>query len=176
MASFSPWPLVREHFRSLRDDGGKLPRAVVIVNVALPLALGVVALLFGFTLRASAGVIAGVSLLGAGLFGLLVRVFEMSSELANRARADGSAARTSRLAPIVKAFAANVGYASLVSILAAAILVAGDQFSSGEEMSRLWTALALALLVHLLTTFLLVLRRTYRVLESELQTAETADG
>jgi hypothetical protein len=127
--------------------------------------------------RGSDGLIAGVSLLGAGLFALLVRVYEMSSELADRARADNSGVRTVGRVQVFRSVGANVGYATLLCVVTAATLVIGQQSLDKQgRISATWTAITIALLFHLATTFLIVLRRTYRVLERELQTAETGDG
>lgn len=175
--------VVRDHYRSYyRNDTGGRSVADLVVFFAVPVAVAAGVAVTGVRLGETAGLMAGVSILGGFLFALLLLMLSASSDLAARVEAGGMDRRTPRRVRVLKEIAANVAYAVLAAIVATTLLVVGEftsfrmppeaQGIPGEIRQPGWFTFAtVAMLLHLLGTLLMVLKRTYSLIYGELTKA-----
>ena len=163
--------LVTDHFRTLyetdSEDKQSVSVADVVVFYAMPFGCGVAAAVFGVRLNDISTIIAGISIFTALLFGLLIHVFVMGMEIASNPKWT----KVSRVTILVGELRANVAYSCGVGLLLTTLLIVASSISetvttvSGNvEVTAtpvtVWlSALIIGLLVHLLLTLLMVLKR-----------------
>lgn len=167
-----PRPIIADHFRTLVDARTGRARAEDYLTLfGGPLALAVLVagfdVRFGQTLAVGLLTVAGVA--GAFLFQLAVQLVDTVSNWADAHPDPGP--RTSRRALLLGQMMANAAYASLLSLLSAAVLVV-VAVARGDWL-RLLSAGATFLLVHLLLTLAMVLRRMFLYARDRLDTAKT---
>lgn len=171
------WPIIGDHLRTLvtkpRDE---VSCADIALMYGVPLIGGVFVAVFDWRLSASAPLISAVALFAALLFALLVRVLDDSAKLADRSVGEGVSKRILERAGILRSLGANVAYATLACIAAAAVLVVASQFANTDgALSSVWSGASTGVLLHVGLTFLMVLRRAYLWMRAQLVIAETGD-
>jgi hypothetical protein len=108
-------------------------------------------------------------LLSALLFGVMLQISDRAVTWAADDPPRGP--KTSAHADFLQELAANAGYASLVSIVAAIAYVIG--VSSSGWILRLSTAAGMALGIHLLFVLMMVMKRVFSLTQSALTEART---
>lgn len=151
-------PLVTNHLRTLVDQRtDKYRVSDYLTFYGLPLAFGAASYFTEFRLRGVEGLLSGVSVFTALLFGLLVHVFTLGLRITDDPRVQNGS-RTSKL---VDQLVSNVAYAVLAGILATAVLmVAVSTTEKDRPLGVPISALVVALLLHLLLTIFMALKRT----------------
>lgn len=172
-------PVVLEHYRTLRNARtGRVAPTDLAVLVGLPVVAGALVLAAGVRVHSVIVVASAVSVFAALLFGLLAALLNMVIQAAGQAREGGPSEGTRRQARVVAEFGANVGYAVLVAIVAAAVLVvvalgvAPDE-DGVQRAPPAVSAVITAVLAHLGLTLLMVLKRVFMILRGEAVTART---
>ncbi|PDP88680.1 hypothetical protein CQJ94_05580 [Glycomyces fuscus] len=155
-AKWSVFGVVTDHLATLVDRRTRRWMPLDYVGFfAFPLAVGVSVFLFEVRIANVQNLIAGVSVFTALLFGLLVHVFSLGLRVAAERLGEGAV----RTAKMVDQLHANVAYATLVSLVTTAglmaLIVAYDQ----AEVARWASAAVITVLVHLFMTLLMVLKR-----------------
>ncbi len=169
---FSVWPIVRDHYATLRNDATGLPRPLDYIEfLGLPAALAVGCGVADVRLHelVSVGLLTVSGLLAAFLFQVMLQASQRALDWADSAPPPGPA--TSRHAKFMGELAANSGYASLVSIAACTAFVITSVISRAPL--RIFTAIGLALALHLALVLLMVLRRVYALTQNRLTEVET---
>jgi len=118
---------------------------------------------------ASVGLLIVSGILSAFLFGVMLQVSERAMDWADSAPVPGR--ETSTHASYLSELAANSGYASLISILAAAVFVVAS-VSSGWVL-RLSSAIGIAVAVHMVLVLMMVMKRVFALTEERLNRART---
>jgi hypothetical protein len=143
----------------------------------LPLLIGVVSVVRDWQLRSLGNLIGGVSLLAALLFSLLITVLGQASDLADRAVTQGTSRRTVERSAVLRSLGSNVAYAALLAAFSAGLLVLAAQWADEKGLLPVgWSTAAIVALSHLTVTFLMVLKRAYRLLQGQIDIASTGDG
>lgn len=118
---------------------------------------------------ASVGLTTVCGLLSAFLIGVVLQASQRAMDLAD-SKEQASQAMT-RHADFVRQIAANAGYASLVSFVAAGVFVVAAVTSKDV---LLWaSSVGLAMTAHLAASLLMVLQRVYALTEGQLNRATT---
>jgi hypothetical protein len=171
-------PIVRDHIGTLVEKpSDRISWVDVVLMYGLPPATGVASGLLGWEISSTGNLIAATSVFAALLFALLVAVLGYASELADRAVATGTSRRLIQRAGILRSLGSNVAYATLMSVIAAAVLVVADQWKTeAGNLPIIWSAIVVGFLFHLGMTFLMVLKRSYRFLRGQIDIAVTGDG
>lgn len=157
-SKWSVRPLVINHLRTLVDQRTDKYRATdYLTFYGFPFLLGLVSYFTDFRLKGVEGLLSGVSVFTALLFGLLVHVFMLGLRVTDDPRVP-KGGRTSKL---VDQLVSNVAYAVLAGIMATAVLmVAVSTTEKDRPLSVAISAVVVALLVHLLLTIFMALKRT----------------
>jgi hypothetical protein len=122
----------------------------------LPIALGIVAFVFGFRFKTVDGILAGVAILTALLFALVIHVFTLGLRITDDPRI-GTSSRTARL---IDQLQANVQYSVLTGIAATVVLIlASGTTDAGHWVGKILTAIIVVLLAHLIMTMFMTLKR-----------------
>lgn len=116
---------------------------------------GAAAVFLGSEVSNIQNILAGVAVFTALLFGLFVHVFTLGMRIAEDARLTES----SRLTRMVDQLQANVGYATFIGLVCTGVLTALLAVYSEGSVHRVFTALVIALLVHMFMTLLMILKR-----------------
>jgi hypothetical protein len=167
-----PSRLVRAHYRTLVD--ARTGRPLVkdyLTFAALPIGVGVYCRVQAVHLptAASAGLLTVSGLVSAFLFSAMLQVSQRAMDWTDTN--PEPSAQVSRHAIFLRELAANAGYASLVSVIAAGFFVVTAVTS---KTVHLWlAAVGLALIVHLATVLLLVMQRVFALTEERLKVART---
>ncbi|HEX5989817.1 MAG TPA: hypothetical protein VFY75_06375 [Solirubrobacterales bacterium] len=165
----NPSKLVKEHYRTLRDRRTDESRwqdyAWFLIG---PAVVYVVACIIGLELPegASAGLLTASGVLAAFFFGVMLQVAQRALEWSESNPEKGR--DTSWQADFLTQIAANAGYAVIVSLIAAAVLVAVLITEGAGLANVLLSALALALCVHLALMLSMVLVRIYALTSDRL--------
>jgi len=164
--------IVQKHYRSVRRGTTKPWR-----DIALFWLPGVAGALVVFWLNPqvaeTGSLLAATAILAGFLFALLVLLLEITASAAAATESSTSepSSRTFARMNLVREMAANVSYAALVSIGSTVVLAIGPFVvrGSGDEarLPRWYLALFVLSLIHLLLTLLMVLKRTFSLLERE---------
>lgn len=168
-----PRELLKAHYDTLVDvETGKRKPGDFVLFVALPIA--VAAAVWWFGLELPQGVLTGLlttsGILSGFFFAAMLQVAGRAMDWAGSGPAPSGA--TSRQARYFKEVIANAGYASLVSIAAAAVFVAALASKDGDAFVLL-CALGLGLAVHLMVLLQMVLIRVFRLARDQLTDART---
>ncbi len=178
--------IILAHYRTLYDN--RLGRASKTKDVFLfavfPAFLALVVTITGVRLGESGALLGAVSILSGFLFALLILVLQMSADAAARTEEDhGPSPRILRRVKVLREVSANVAYSVLVSVLTIAGLVIGDflliparaarpgDLVKAPEQPAWISGVSVFLLAHLALTLLMVLRRTYAIVQRELDYA-----
>ena len=169
----SPLPFIRAHFATYVDDStGRQRWRDHIWFHGLPLLT--FALLGWFEVAipnaASVGLITVMGFLSAFLFGAMLQVAQRALDWSDKEPVPGE--DTTAHAEYLRQLAANTGYASLISIVTAGAFVVAAA-ATQEELVAGFTALGLALTVHLVLILLMVMGRVLALTDSRLIRAET---
>lgn len=162
--------LASDHWHSLSlvdEPAGtiQLSWSDVAVFFGVPAGVGVAAFAAGAELQSLGELLAGTAILTGLLFGLLTHVLGLGLRLYD----DPRRTRSSRIVILTDELRANVSYAIGVGILltGSLMLIAAFTKPTTAGYAPWLTALVLALLVHLLLTLLMILKRvrsTYKQL------------
>lgn len=186
LRKINPWVIVRGHYKTFYDDRTEQSKPTdFAIVICLPLIVAGVPFVTGAALTSTSGLLAAVSAMGGLLFFLLVFVLEKAADTA--AASEDLALIDSRILRRVKVLqelTANVSYSVLITIAATVVLMVGE-FIPADGIAPLpgeaftvprqpaWlTALALALVTHLVITLLMVLKRVFNLTERELDLAK----
>ncbi|MBW4716209.1 hypothetical protein [Saccharothrix obliqua] len=155
-AKWSAARILRDHWKTLVDARTGKTRALDIVAFyGTSTLVGVTAFLGEFQLRGLEGVLSGVSIYTALLFGLLVHVFQLRIRMLDQPPATPEPVR------LIDELEANVSYTVFVGVLTTALLITTIALTPKDTpASVVLSAPASALLVHLILSLLLVLKRT----------------
>lgn len=168
----SPSGFILAHYRTYVDVRTGRPRwQDHVLLTVFPLGT-MIGCLFGdvrLVSGASVGLLTVSGLLSAFLFGVMLQVSERAMDWADSSPAPGR--YTSADAIYLSELAANSGYASLVSVIAAAVFVVAST-SSGWTL-RVSSAVGLALAMHMALVLLMVMRRVFALTEERLNRART---
>jgi hypothetical protein len=144
----SPLPLIRAHYATLVDArNGRVMLRDYLAFAGLPVAAFAACWACGVHLPvgASVGLLTVAGLLSAFLFGVMLQVSERAMDWVDGETVSGP--ETTRQAIFLEEIAANAGYASLVSILTAAVFVVAS--ASPHTDLALISAIGIGLAVHL---------------------------
>lgn len=164
-------PIVRAHYQTYVNAATGRPRGWDYLQLdGLPVLLGVGCALASVELPvgASVGLLTVTGLLSAFLFGVMLQASQRALDWAEDAE---PGANTSRHAQLMVQLAANSGYASLVSLLACALFIVASVVS--ETALVIFTAIGLALALHLALVIFMVMRRVFALTQERLRQAET---
>jgi hypothetical protein len=168
----NPARLVVAHYRSYVDQGtGRQLWQDHAVFEGLPILLFIGCVLAGVKIPApaSVGVLTVAGLLSAFLFGVVLQISQRAMDWADQA--PERSGEISELAGFLGQISANAGYASLVSILTAAVFVVASVVSHWPLV--LFTAIGLALALHMALMMFLVLSRLFALTQNRLLAART---
>lgn len=167
----NPWKLIQQHYRTLRDyRTDEVRKRDWALFVGVPLVVFVVCLCLGLHLPkgASAGLLTTAGVLTAFFFGVMLQIAGRALEWADGKPPVGP--ETSWQAQFLREVAANAGYATLVSILAAAVFV-GALVATGSTALTVLSSLGIALAMHLALMLSMVLTRIYALTVNRLTDA-----
>jgi len=170
----SPWQLVVAHYRTLRDrrtDESRWQDYVLFLLFPALVYAGFCVLRVRLPEGAAAGLLTAAGVLSAFFFGVMLAVAQRSLDWADTRPPRGK--DTAWQADFLTEIAANAGYAGLVSIAVAAVLV--SVLVTSGEAAVLLSCLALALSLHLALMLGMVLARIYAITANRLVKAK-ADG
>lgn len=165
----NPWQLVVEHYRTLRDrrtDESRWQDYVWFLLVPAGVFAGGCVLGIELPEGASAGLLTASGVLAAFFFGVMLQVAQRALDWSESRPPKGK--DTTWQADFLTQIAANAGYAVLVSLAAAVVLVAVLITEGHRLASVLLSALALALCVHLALMLSMVLIRIYALTSDRL--------
>ena len=165
-------PLVRAHYKTYVNAAtGRVRGYDYLEFVGLPILLGAGCGVAGVKLPmgASVGLLTVTGILSAFLFGVMLQASQRGLDWADGKPEPG--ADTSRHAQFMIQLAANSGYASLVSLVACAMFVVGSVVSKTAFI--VFTAIGLALALHLVLVLFMVVRRVFALTQERLIDAET---
>lgn len=169
----SPLSLVVAHYQTYIDDAtGKQRWQDHVLFLGMPLAMFGVCGYFETTIpsAASAGLVTVSGLLSAFLFGAMLQVSQRALDWADTNPTPSEA--VTEHAEFLRQLAANAGYSSLVSILTASVFVLASVVSD-HDVAGGFTALGLALALHMALVLLMVMSRVFALTEERLIRAET---
>jgi hypothetical protein len=171
-----PSRLVRAHYETLADARNGRPLVSdYLVFVGLPVAVGIYCgpiQNVKLPAVASGGLLTVAGLLSAFLFGVMLQVSERAMDWADTNPTPGK--DVSRQATFLRELAANAGYASLVSVVAAGLFVVAAVTS--KTVLVVFSAIGLAMILHLAAVLLMVMRRVFALTEERLKAARTGGG
>jgi hypothetical protein len=167
-----PSRLIRAHYATFVNDRTGRQRPLDYVPfVIIPAGVGVYCALQSVKLPPTAsGVLAGVCGVFSGLlFQAMLIVAQRAADWVDQEPKPG--VDVSRQAGYLRQMAANSGYGSLVSLVAAGVFVVAAVTYKGVLIGA--SAIALAAMTHLALTMLLVLQRVFAWTEGRLTAART---
>lgn len=180
LAKVNVTSVIRDHYATLRNARtGRASPADYVVMIGVPFALAGSVLFLRIELHGIIVLASAVSVFAALLFGLLGSVLNMILGAAREARERGGGTdATRRQAVIVEQFGANVAYAVLIAITAAVVVaviaVATPPNVDGVQVvPPPASAIATAVVAHLILTLLMLLKRTVRILRAQVAVART---
>jgi hypothetical protein len=163
-----PRNLIAAHYRTyidVRTGRQRWQDYFVLMTIPVGCLVGGVRLVTG----ASVGLLTVSGLLSAFLFGVMLQISERAMDWTDSSPVPGP--DTSSHACYLSELAANAGYASLLSVTAAAIFVVAS-VSSGWTL-RFSSAIGLAVALHMALVLLMVMRRVFALTEERLNRART---
>jgi hypothetical protein len=168
--------IVRDHYSTLYDNrsGGRWVDYLLFLVVPAGVSGAIAGL--GGRLRDTGPLLAGIAVFAGLMFALLIVLLQIAFDLGARSESEGTSDRLLDRVRMLRQVVPNVAYSVLISVGATVILAVG-QFTLPDRqlptdpapVQPLWFSLiATAGLAHLLLTLLMVLKRTYTVLQREL--------
>ncbi len=172
----NPWPLIRAHYRTLvdyRDGSVRLRDCALFLGV--PVAVWIAACVLRVVLpdAASAALLTTSGLLAGFFFGVMLQIATRSAGWASEKPEPSK--ETTHQANFLEEIAANAGYASLVSIVAAATFAVAIAVNP-EDAIVIFSGLGLALLTHLILMLCMVMVRVLAWTHDRLVDAKTGHG
>lgn len=170
-----PRPIIAAHYGSLSNqNNGKQRWQDYFWLHAVPAAVAVAIYVKCVKLSdpTSTGLLTVTGILGAFLFSVMINVADRAASWLEKSPPPSKA--TSEQADFLAELAGNAGYASLVSIVTATVLVVTA--TSHGTVLRVASAVALFLAGHLLMTLLMVMKRIHKLTEQRLTDARTGAG
>lgn len=169
----NPWQLIRAHYSTfVAYPSGDRRYQDYALFWGLPMLVFVACLLLGATLPkgASMALLTTAGVLTAFFFGVMLQIAQRAMEWAERGPAPST--ETTWQAEFLQQIAANAGYASLISIVAAAVFV-GALIATAQWLLVVLSSAGLALATHLALLVAMVLTRIYALTTDRLVNAET---
>lgn len=167
----NPWKLIQQHYRTLRNyRTDEIRKRDWALFLGAPLVAFVACFLLDLQLPegASVGLLTTAGVLSAFFFGVMLQIANRALEWADSRPPTGP--ETSWQAQFLQEIAANAGYATLVSILSAAVFV-GALIATGPAALRVLSSLGIALAIHLALMLSMVLTRIYALTVNRLTDA-----
>lgn len=168
-----PRKLIKAHYRTLRDQRTNKARwQDYAVFLGVPGFVAAIALIFGLELTGgvSTALLTTAGILSAFFFGVMLQVAERALEWADQPPQPGK--DTDWQADFLREIAANAGYASVVSIVTAAVFVGALIAENSEVALTLLSAVGIALAIHLALMLFMVLSRIYALITDRLDGAK----
>lgn len=172
-------PVVAAHYRTLRDNrSGRAAPSDFVLMLGVPAAAGTIVGVLGVEMHGIIVVASAVSIFAALMFGLLVAALNMALGASGKARVEGASEATRRRAWVVEEFGANVAYSVLIAIVTAGVVlvvaVTVEPTPEGAQVAPpAPSGVVIALLVHLVLTLLMIVKRVVMVIRSEIVVART---
>jgi hypothetical protein len=162
--------IIQDHLSTLVGQSSDTPSRRwwdYVQFYGIPLVLAGVAYVAQVRIRGADGILAGVSIYTALLFGLIVHVFTLGLRISD----DPDTSRGDRLSLLIDELEKNVGYSVLIGIVTTAVLIfAIATTEDGHALGGIISAITIFFLCHLLLTIFMILKRThaaYQVLRGE---------
>lgn len=168
--------IVRDHYATLYDNASGRRRARdTFMMAGLPAAIGVIAVVSGARIYEIGNLLTALAVFAGFLFALLLQLLETAVDASGRPEGDVALERSGRRIRILRELQANVGYSALLSIACTAALGGAELVTKPSQVPTALPAwfcvLVFGLLTHLTLTVLMVLKRTYTLIRSELDRA-----
>lgn len=161
MSKINVWPIVVDHWRTLRDYGSNAPSMRDVAWFAGAPLVACVALLY-LRLQLSSDAVS-VLITALSIFaGLLLNLLLLTHNII----AGSAAASTSRRRLLLKEIYRNISYAILLSLVTVAVLIAAVLLP-GTGSRWIASAAVYALVTHFLLTLLMILKRVHVMLAKE---------
>lgn len=167
----NPWKLIKDHYRTLRDyRTDEVRKRDWALFIGVPGVVFLLCLVLGLHLPegASIGLLTTAGVLTAFFFGVMLQVAQRALDWADGKPRVGP--ETSWQARFLQEIAANAGYATLISILVAAVF-AGALIATNSTLSTILSSLGVALSIHLALMLSMVLTRIYALTTNRLTDA-----
>lgn len=167
-----PTRVISAHYATLVDDRTGRP---MIGDFALflgaPVLVGGYCVLQSVKLPsgASVGLLTVSGLMSALFLGVMLQISQRAMDFADAHRTPS--ADVTDQAEFLRQIAASSGYASLVSFLASGLFVVAS--ATSKTVLICFSAIGLAVLVHLAVMLLMVIRRVFAITEQRLNVAQT---
>lgn len=155
------------YVRHVRNRTKETRRLTIALNVAVPLILGTLALIFRAELPRTSALLAGVSIFGGFMFTILVTILRNTFDLHATATQLGLSEAAQRKRDAFLTLEVTVAYSVLVAVVTTILLLSGEVVVDYPEWAvgvtdflRNWLFVPLSVLMvaHLLSLFLLILR------------------
>lgn len=160
-AKWSFTRILRDHVNTLVDaryDPPRTRKRDLVAFYGFPIALGAVCHIADFRIRGLEGILSGVSIYAALLFGLLVQLFQLKVRLLSEERDRFDTVRLN------DELESNVSYAVFMGVTTTALLIFAVAVTEKDHPASLWlSAVIVAFVVHLLLTLFMVLKRARSV-------------
>lgn len=185
MSKFDVRRIIKDHYRTLYEntDSGRSLRLGVLAIVVVPTLAALLMVLLGARIYELGDLLAAVAVLAGFLFALLIVLLETAVETSGRAEEQGPSVRINRRILILREVTANVAYAVLMAVVAVVLIGAArlvDKPSSPLEAPQAlpswYCGVVFALLIHLVLTLVMVLKRVYAVAHRELDYAAVPEA
>ena len=168
----SPLPILVTHIETIRDSHGVLHVRDVVEHYAVPMIFGTIAftLDFGISTRTVTALVTVTGLFAAFFFTLSINILGRAASLFETNPQPGRA--TTQYALLLEGLSANAHYSALVAILTSiCVLIVGILRRGWAD--RIFTAVTVVLLVHLVVTILFVSIRVFLLTRSRIVRART---
>jgi hypothetical protein len=169
------WGVISAHRKSLRDastGSRRLQDSLFFEGVPVAAAGACILANVRLATGTSVGLLTTAGLLSAFLFGLMVQVLDRAATWAESNPEPGP--ETSWHARYLEELAANAGYASLISVVEAIVLVVAST-TRGWPL-RAFSGVGVGLGCHLSLTLLMVMKRVFSLTQERLRVARTGAG
>jgi len=149
--------IVREHYSTFVDAETRKPHlADYLGMVVVPAGAGVALGLRGAHIEGIGDILAGVAVFTGGLFVMLIQVFPLAQRLSDDPRLAGQR----RIAELVDELEKNLSYAVVIGLVTVGLLMAAAAMTSTKDkVSPAMTGALVAVLLHLLLTTFMTLKR-----------------
>ncbi|MER5458927.1 hypothetical protein ABT008_29595 [Micromonospora sp. NPDC002389] len=164
-AKWSVTPIIKKQLSTLVDqnDPKQRPRLGDYLGLfGVPLTLATAAFFTEFRLRGVEGLLAGVAIFTALLFGLLVHVFTLGLRITD----DPRISKSGKTAQLVDQLQGNVAYAVLVGLFTTTVLIVGVSTTLKDHALGVpISTVTVFSICHLLLIMLMALKRTQAAYE-----------
>ncbi|WP_431918140.1 hypothetical protein [Micromonospora wenchangensis] len=164
-AKWSVAPIIKKQLSTLVDqnDPKQRPRLGDYLGLfGVPLGLATTAFVTEFRLRGIEGLLGGVAIFTALLFGLLVHVFTLGLRITD----DPRISKSGKTAQLVDELQGNVAYAVLVGLFTTTVLIVGVSTTLKDHALGVpISAITVFSICHLLLIMLMALKRTQAAYE-----------